>query len=174
MNKRHELVALFSDFDEAREAIIALKTMDLRGKAVEELQLISPVPHPELEEVIGARRVYLRTFTFVGALLGAICGFLLSAALSQSSFMVQPQGGKPVIPIPADLVIMYELTILFGVWFTLFGFLFGAGLPRRPSKLYSRRVSEDQVGLQIEVLDQQYQEVKDLLWRHRAIEVMEH
>lgn len=173
MKKRHHMLALFGDFDEAREAIIELKVMDLRGGAVEEIRLISPIPHPELEEVIGARPVFLQRFTFIGAVLGAICGFLLTAAVAQSMFTVQPQGGKPVIPIPPNLVIMYEATILFGVWFTLFGFLIGARLPRRRDKLYTRRVGEDQVGLWIDVLDAHYPRAKQLLWQHKAIEIME-
>ncbi len=173
MKKRYNLFALFNDFDEVREAIIELKVMDLREGGVEEMRMKSPVPHPELEEVIGARPVFVQRFSFVGALLGAVAGFLLTAGLTQSMFTVQPQGGKPVIPIPPDLIIMYELTILLGVWFTVIGFLIGARLPRRRSRLYSKRVSEDQVGLLVEVLESHYQKVKDLLWRHKAQDVLE-
>ncbi len=174
MTERREMVALFRDFDETREAIIALKTMDLRSDAVEEMRLISPIPHQELEDVIGTREVFVQRFTLFGAVLGAICGFLLAAAVAQSMFTFQVQGGKPVIPIPPNLVIMYELTILFGVWFTLFGFLFGAGLPTRPSKLYSHKVAEDQVGLWVEVTPPHYAEVKAVLRRHHALEILEH
>ena len=173
MAKRHRMLALFNNFDEVREAIIELKILDLREGGVEEMQMTSPIPHPELEEVIGSRPVLVQRFTFTGAVLGLVSGFLLSAGLAQSMFTVQPQGGKPVIPIPPDLIVMYELTILLGVWFTVIGFLFGARLPRRRSKLYSRRVGEDQVGLLVEVLDSHYERVKELLWRHKALEVME-
>lgn len=173
MAKRYQLFALFNNFEEVREAIIELKVMDLREGGVEEMRMTSPIPHPELEEVIGSRPVLVQRFTFTGAVLGAISGFLLTAGLAQSMFTVQPQGGKPVIPIPPDLIIMYELTILLGVWFTVIGFLFGARLPRRRSRLYSRRVGEDQVGLMLEVLDSHYERVKALLWRHKALEVME-
>ena len=172
MKKRYSLLGLFNNFDEAREAIIELKVMDLRVGGVEEMRMKSPIPHPELEEVIGARPIYVQRFTFVGAVLGALAGFLLTAALAQSMFTVQPQGGKPVIPIPANLIIMYELTILFGVWFTIIGFLFGARLPRKRSRLYSRKVGEDQVGILVEVLESHYERVRELLWRHKALEVM--
>lgn len=170
--RKHQLLALFDNFDEAREAIIELKVMDLREGGVEEMRMKSPVPHPELEDVIGARPVYVQRFAFVGAVLGAVSGFLLTAA-TQSSFLVQPQGGKPVIPIPPDLIIVYELTILLGVWFTVIGFLLGAGLPRRRARLYSRRISEDQVGLYLEVLGSHFARVKDLLRRHKAQDVLE-
>ncbi len=173
MDKHPRFLALFNEFDEAREAIIELKVMDLKEGGVEDLQMHSPIPHPELEEVIGARPLVLQRFSFVGALIGTVCGFLLSAGLAQSMFTVQPQGGKPVIPIPADIIVMYEMTILFGVWFTVFGFLIGAGLPRRRSRLYSKQVNEDQIGLLVEVLPSHYDKVKKLLQRHKPQDVLE-
>lgn len=173
MTKRYSLLALFNNFDEVREAIIELKIMDLREGGVEEMRMKSPIPHPELEEVIGARPVFVQRFTFIGAVLGAVAGFLLTAGVTQAIFTIQPQGGKPIIPIPPDLIIMYEFTILFGVWFTVAGFLIGARMLRRRSKLYSRRVGEDQVGLLVEVLDTHYRKVKDLLWKHKALDIME-
>jgi len=139
---------------------------------VEDMSMKSPVPHPELEEVIGARPVHVQRYTFTGALLGAISGFFLTAA-TQASFTVQPQGGKAVIPIPPDLVITFEFMVLFGVLATFIGFLVGARLPRRGGPLYSRTVSEDQVGLLVEVLEPQYERARDLLLRHKALEIKE-
>jgi hypothetical protein len=174
MASRFEIVALFNDFDAARRAIIELKVMGLRGAPVKRMQLSSPIPHPELEETIGARPVLLRPFTFAGVLAGMIFGFFLSAALAQSMFTVQAQGGKPIIPLPADFVIMYELAILFGVWFTLFGFLFSAGLPRRLGKLHTPKIGEDKVGLCVEVFEPQYERVKAAFRAHGALEILEH
>ena len=173
MARRLEIAALFNDFDAARKVILELKVMDLRGVPVERMELSSPIPHPELEEVIGTKPVFLRRFTFAGALTGMILGFILAAAMAQSMFTVQAQGGKPIIPLPANFVIMYELTILFGVWFTLFGFLFGAGLPRRLGKLHTPKIGEDQVGLWVEVLEPQYERVKQVLRTHGALEILE-
>ncbi len=173
MAGRLEIAALFNDFDEARKVILELKVMDLRGDPVERMQLSAPIPHPELEEVIGTKPVFLRRYTFVGALTGCILGFVLAAAIAQSMFTVQAQGGKPIIPLPANFVIMYELTILFGVWFTLIGFLVGAGLPRRLGKLHTPKVGEDQVGLWVEVLEPQYETVKQVFRAHGALEILE-
>lgn len=170
MRNRYRLFALFNNFDEVREAIIELKVMDLRDGGIEDMAMKSPVPHPELEEVIGARPVYVQRYTFIGALLGAVSGFLLSV-VTQARFAVQPQGGKPVIPIPPDLVITFEFTVLFGVLATFVGLLAGARLPRRGGPLYSRTVSEDQVGLLVEVLESHYERARELLLRHKALEI---
>ena len=173
MGKRLEIAALFDDLDAAHRAILDLKAMDSGGEPIEHMQLRTPIPHPALEDAIGTRPVVLRRFTFIGAITGAALGFILAAAMAQSMFTVQAQGGKPVIPLPADFVIMYELTILFGVWFTLFGFLFGAGLPRRLGKLHSPKVGEDQVGLWVEVLEAHSERVRGVFRDHGAVEILE-
>lgn len=170
--KTHRLFALFSNFDEVRKAILEIKAMDLKEGGIKFLRMNSPVPHPELEEVIGARPVYVQRFTLIGALTGALFGFLL-AAWAQASFAVQPQGGKPVIPIPPDLVITFEFTVLFGVLSTLLGFFVGARLPSKGDALYSHKISTDQVGLLVEVPDPHYRRVKNILTRHKAREIME-
>ena len=174
MSERRQLLALYRDFDEAREVILGLKAMDKGGTPVRKMRLVSPVPHEELEDLIGTGPVKLRRFTLCGALLGASFGFFLSAAMGESMFTVQPQSGKPVIWLPANFVIMYELTILFGVWFTLFGFLFGAGLPTLKPKLYSHTVAEDQVGIWVEVAAAQVESMRDFLRGHRPVEILEH
>jgi hypothetical protein len=173
MSRRLEIAALFNDFDAARCAILELKAMDAHGEPIERMQLSTPIPHPELEQAIGTRPVVLRRFTLAGALTGAVLGFVLAAAMAQAMFTVQAQGGKPIIPLPANFVIMYELTILFGVWFTLAGFLFGAGLPKRLGKLHSPKVGEDQVGLWVEVLEARYDRVKAVFVAHGAVELLE-
>ena len=40
-----------------------------------------------------------------------------------------PTGGRPIITFPPYLIITYELTILFGIVFTVIGFFVSARLP---------------------------------------------
>ena len=49
--------------------------------------------------------------------------------MSTSLTFILPTGGRAIITIPPYLVITYEMTILFGVLFTLLGFHFVSGLP---------------------------------------------
>jgi len=42
---------------------------------------------------------------------------------------ILPTGGRAIITVPPYLIITYEMTILFGVLFTLIGFHFVSGLP---------------------------------------------
>ena len=56
-------------------------------------------------------------------------GFLFLAS-SQGNFFAQQKGGKPIIPIPPDMVLTYELLILGGVYITVLGFLISAACLR--------------------------------------------
>jgi len=169
--KKHLLFATFEDFDKARNAVAELKILDLKEMVVENIELYSPIEHPEVEEILGTIRQPIQRFTFFGAITGAVCAFLLVAAAAQAMFTVQPQGGKPVIPLPTDLVIVYEGTILFGVWITLIGFLIYSGMPRRLKKYYSQKVSEDQIGIEVHILPENADKVQAALEKSGALEI---
>jgi Alternative complex III, ActD subunit len=168
------LFALYEDFDLARDVVADLKILDMKEMVVEDIELYSPIEHPEVEEILGDIEPPIQRFTFFGALSGAFLGFLFVAAAAQSMFTVQPQGGKPVIPIPTDLVITYEVTILFGVWITLVGFLIYSGMPRRRlKKYYSHKVSEDQIGIEVHMKPENLEKVRATLQGSGAVEIRE-
>ena len=54
-----------------------------------------------------------------------------------------PTGGRPLITIPPFLIISYELTILFGILATVFGFLISARLPAIRERLYVPEAAVD-------------------------------
>jgi hypothetical protein len=168
------LFALYDDFDKARDVVADLKILDMKELVVEDIELYSPIEHPEVEEILGDIEPPIQRFTFFGAISGSILGFLFVAAAAQSMFTVQPQGGKPVIPLPTDLVITYEVTILFGVWITLLGFLIYSGMPRRRlKKFYSRKVSEDQIGIEVLMKPENKEKVRETLQKSGALEIRE-
>ncbi len=171
--KKHLLFATYDDFDKAREVVGELKVLDLKEMAVENIELYSPIEHPEVEEILGDIDKPIQRFTFFGALLGALGAFLLVAAVAQAMFTVQPQGGKPVIPLPPDIVITYEGTILIGVLSTVLAFLIYARLPKSLSKHYSEKVSEDQIGIEVQMQPANKDKVRAVLEKCGAIEIRE-
>ncbi len=170
MSKSH-MLALFSDFDQASEAIRDLKSSNFEGFKLDDVTLKSPIEHPEIEELLGKRPVYVRIFTFFGALFVPLLGFLFVAS-SQATFLLQPKGGKPVIPLPPNFVLTYEFFILGGVYMTVLGFFISAKLPMKRNKLYNARVSEDQIGILIKAEDAIMPAIKDLFTRHNPLEIM--
>ena len=171
--QRHLLFATYEDFDKARDAVAELKMLDLKEMVIEDIELYSPIEHPEVEEILGEFHQPIQRFTFFGALTGAVCAFLLVAAAGQAMFTVQPQGGKPVIPLPPDIVITYEGTILFGVLCTLAAFFIYAGLPRRMRKYYNQKVSEDHIAIEVQMQPEHIEKVRASLENCGAIEIRE-
>jgi hypothetical protein len=171
MSKRR-IMGLFNDFDAAHAAIAEMLDADLKGFSRDCITLKSPIEHPEVEQVLGDRPIKVQRFTFFGALFGGITAFTLIAA-AQATFLMQPKGGKPIVPIPPDLVLTYEMFILGGVLMTVLGFLICAGLPAKRTSLYHVKVSEDQIGVMLEIDERLIQPIKDLLRKHNVHEIME-
>jgi hypothetical protein len=171
MSKKR-LMGLFGDFDEAHNAIADIRRNEVPGVTVDDVTMKSPIEHPEVEEVLGERPVYIQRFTLFGAIFGVTFGFLFLSG-AQATFLVQPQGGKAVIPLPSNFVLMYEMLIFFGVWCTFFAFLFLSGLFKKRSSIYSEKVSLDQVAIIVEVDEGISDSVKGLLKKHRVLEIRE-
>jgi len=171
--KKHLLFATFEDFEIARDVVSDLKVLDLKEMVVDNIELYSPIEHPEVEEMLGEFHQPIERFSLFGGLLGALGAFLLAAAAAQSMFTVQPQGGKPVIPLPVDFVITYEGSILIGVLSTLIAFFVYSGMPRRLYKYYSEKVSLDQIGIEVQMLPENREKVRAVFEKYNASEIRE-
>lgn len=172
MKKTHRLLGLFSNFDEATAAIQDIRDNRVPGVSVNDITLQSPIEHPEVEEALGERPVRVQFFTFVGGLFGLVGSWLWISA-AQATFLVQPQGGKPVVTLVSNFVLNYEMMILGGVLATLIGFLVGARLPSKKGTLYSEKISLDQIGVLLEVNKDHLESVKNLFRQHKVLEVRE-
>ncbi len=171
MSQRH-LLALFNNFDEAGAAIAEVRAANIRGFNMDDLILKSPIEHPEVEAVLGYKPVYVQWFTLVGASLGGLLAFLLISG-AQANFFAQIKGGKPIVPLPINFVLTYEMFILGGVFITVLGFLICAGLPAKRSSLYSAKVSEDQIGILVKGDESAVAALKVIFTKHKALEIQE-
>ena len=170
--KRYHIMGLFSNFEEAFAAISDIRDKKIPGVTVDDVTLKSPIEHPEIEEILGDRGSPLTKIALCGAIFGIVFGFLFLAA-AQATFLVQPQGGKPVIPLPSNIVLTYEMLILFGVLSTVIGFLINARLMTKRHPLYSEKVSLDQIGIMLELDEKHVNPVKDLFKGHKVVEIRE-
>ena len=171
MSKKR-IMGLFSDFEEAHDAIADIRRNEVPGVTVDDVTMKSPIEHPEVEEVLGDRPVHIQKFTLFGAVFGATFGFLFLAA-AQASFLVQPQGGKAVIPLPSNITLVYEMLIFFAVWLTFFAFIFTSGLFKKRSALYSEKTSLDQVAIIVDIDESVSDSVKELFQKHKVLEIRE-
>lgn len=173
MTKKHRILGLFSDFDEAFRVINDIKQHKVPGVSVDDVRLMSPIEHPEIEEILGERPAHVPKFTLAGAIFGITFGFTFLAS-AQANFLVQPQGGKPVVPLPSNIVLTYEMLILFGVLFTVISFLVLSGLLfGKKEKLYSEKIGVDQIGVALELDEETYEPIKALFRQHKVLEIRE-
>ncbi|MDR2878092.1 MAG: DUF3341 domain-containing protein [Chromatiales bacterium] len=170
--KKKRILALYSNFAEAMAVISDVRDHKVAGVSLDDVTVISPIEHPELVELLGDRPSHIRKFTLSGAITGITLGFTWIAA-AQANFLVQPQGGKPVIPLPSNFVLTYELMILFSVFFTLAGLLITARLLRRRPMPYSAKVGVDQVGIELELEEKYIEPMKKLFLARQALEIRE-
>ncbi len=170
--RRYYVMGLFSNFEEAFAAISEIRQHSIPGVSIDDVTLKSPIEHPEIEEILGDRGSPVPKFTLFGAIFGIVFGFLFLAS-AQASFLVQPQGGKPVVPLPSNIVLTYEMLILFGVISTLIGFLISARLMTRRHPLYSEKVSLDQIGVMLELDEKNVDSIKGLFKKHKVLEIRE-
>jgi len=172
MRKKAHVMALFSNIDEAFAAVAEIRYYRIPGLSVDDVSVISPIEHPEIEEFLGERESHVPKFTLMGALFGMSFGFFFLCT-AQANFLVQPQGGKPVVPLPSNIVLTYEMLILFGVIATITGFMIGAQLFKKRDALYSESVSLDQVGIELHVEEKYLEPLKELFTEHKALEIRE-
>lgn len=159
------LVGSFSHLDSLLEAVERLRQAGYR-----EIQALSPVPHHAIDEALEKPPSPVRIFTLIGCLLGAITGFVLTIATALHYPLIT--GGKPIVSIPPFLIIVFELTILFGGLMTLGGMLLNARLPRvQTVPAYNPRFSEDRFGLWIRCKVKDFETVTQLLQSAGAEEV---
>jgi Alternative complex III, ActD subunit len=169
---KQRIIGYFTDFEQAFAAIAEIRGNKLPGVSIDDVTLKSPIEHPEIEEILGERPAHVPKFTLMGAVFGLTFGFFMLAS-AEATFLVQPQGGKPVIPLPSNLVLCYEMLILFGVLFTIVSFLIGGRMLRRRDSFYNEKVSLDQVGVLVNVEVKNEQAVKNLFQQHKAVEIRE-
>lgn len=159
------VLASFAELDAATGAIRAL-----RERGMKDMVVFSPVPHHELEHALEPPQSPVRLFTLVGGLTGAASGFALATYASLSWPLVT--GGKPIISIPAFVIIAFELTILLGALSTVAGLFINARLPRaRTRVVYDPAFSVDHFGVYVVPPGGREAEAKRIFEEHGAVEV---
>ncbi len=114
-------------FEDKHEFIEKLKELLKKGVPADRMQIYLPFPVEEVEEILGRPVSKLNIITLLGAITGTITGFGFTTYTVLSWPLIT--GGKPLISIPAFVIIAFELTILFGAITSFLGFLLLSRLP---------------------------------------------
>jgi hypothetical protein len=145
---------------------------ELKSKGFPTPELMSPIPIEGVEEVLGEKRSVIKRFTLFGGIVGGTSGFLLAAGTA--ALYAHPTGGRPIITIPPFLIITYELTILFGILFTVLGFFISSRLPAIRDRVYVPESAVDKFAVSVECADgSELARASDILRAAGAEEVRE-
>jgi hypothetical protein len=147
----------------------------LKRAGHEDITVTAPLPRHEIEELMyGGEPSPVRWFTLFGALFGGTAGFLLCSLTHVNWPMIIP-AGKPLVSIPAFIIIVFEATVLFGCLFTLIGLLWHCRLPMGADEipeLDDPRLSDDAFAIVVRGLDSAgATAVRNTLTENGAVEV---
>lgn len=135
------VVGVYSYLDCVLDAIKKLKSEGFR-----DMKVFSPAPNHEIEHAVDLPESPVRFFTLFGGLFGATCGFAFTI-LTSLAYPIAVSA-KPIVSIPPYMVIVFELTILFGALSTFLGLIINSLLRKRvPVTLYDERFTDDKFGV---------------------------
>ncbi len=114
-------------FDDHHQFLEKLKSLVQSGISPRKIEVFMPYPVHGVEELLQTKKSPLRFFTLLGALSGLLFGFWFTSWTSMDWPLIG--GGKPIVSIPAFVIVAFELTVLFGGVISFIGFLILSRLP---------------------------------------------
>jgi hypothetical protein len=132
--------ALYPTPQAAQHAFDALRAV---GVPESEITVISSEPFDDYAFGHRHQARWMYWIAGSGAALGLLLGAWLTSATERSWPLVT--GGMPIVAWWPNLVVTFELTMLFGILATFVSLLWTTGLPRRRPALYDEQVSEGMI-----------------------------
>jgi len=160
------VLGVFRHVDSAVDAVRELKSSGHR-----DLTVYSPLARHELEHALAQPTSPVRAYTLIGGISGCAIGAWISLYMSYDWPIVV--GGKTIGSIPPYVVIMFEMTVLFGALTTLLGVGFNILLSvrQRGRIAYDPRFTNDRFGIFVPATGPQVGKVEGLMRNCGAEEV---
>lgn len=163
-------VSLLASYEYLDSTVDAIE--GLRKAGFKTVKAYSPYPEHHIEAALGYGQSPVRVFTLVGGLTGTATGFAFTTWTSMDWPLVV--GGKPIVSIPAYVVIAFELTVLFGALATIIGLFINSRLPDvKPSVIYDPEFSAGRYGVLVEAPAERADEARRILRAQEPVEFRE-
>jgi mono/diheme cytochrome c family protein len=163
-------VGLLASFDYVDSAVNAIGK--LRAAGLKKITAYMPYPEHEIEEALQYDQSPVRVWALAGGLCGAAGGFAFTAFTSMDWPLVT--GGKPILSIPAYVVISFEMMVLFGALSTVIGLFINSRLPYiKPMVVYDPEFSAGRFGIYVTVPPDHLDQARGILQGQDPAELRE-
>jgi ActD protein len=161
------VLGVFAHLDATLDAIGQLKA----GGKGDDIAVYSPMANQHIEDALDRPVSSVRMYTLVGGIAGCAIGAWLTLYMS-NDWPIQV-GGKPIGSIPPYVVIMFEMTVLFGALNTLIGVALNAlrSARRQGTIPWDPRFTNDKWGVFVPCAPAESSAMEQLLKRCGAEEV---
>jgi hypothetical protein len=132
---RSEIFGLLAEFNRPERLIDGVRRS--RDAGFRRIDAYSPFPIEGLAEVIGFHDLRVPWLTLIGGMFGAATAFGMQV-YTNYAFPIDV-GDRPLVSVPAFMLITFELTVLFAVLFSIGGMLALNHLPRLHHPLFDIR-----------------------------------
>jgi hypothetical protein len=134
------IYALYPDGDSAQRAVNALQAAGLSGDAI---TVLSGEPIEDQEFFESDKSTWMWYF----ASAGGIVGLSFATWLTRMTELAWPikTGNMPIVSWWPNLIIMFEMTMLFGILAAVLTLLVGARLPGRRPALYDPEIMDGKI-----------------------------
>jgi len=167
MSRNIGLLASFEYVDSAVNAIHGLKAAGHK-----KITAYMPYPDHHIEEALGYDQSPVRVWALAGGLLGAAGGFAFTVFTSLDWPLVT--GGKPILSMPAYVIISFEMMVLFGVLSTVIGLFVNSRLPyMKPMVVYDPEFSAGKFGIYVTASADQLDQARGILQGQDPSEIRE-
>jgi hypothetical protein len=160
-NGSRKLLGLLVEFDDVHALVHACEA--LRDAGYTRWDAHTPFPVHGLNDAMGLKPSKLPYLALCGGIGGLGLALLMQWWMNARDYPYLISG-KPIFSLPANIPIIFELTVLFAAFAVFFGMLFFNGLPRyHHAVFYSERISlvtDDRFFISVEVADPRFDEVQ--------------
>ncbi len=155
------LVGFTAEFDNVDSVLSAARKVRSAGYKVWDVH--SPFPIHGIDAIIGIRPTILPWMVLCAGCTGTTCAILMQWWMNAYDYKLLVSG-KPFFSLPANVPIIFELTVLFSALTAVFGMLALNRLPLLYNPLFKsarfRRVTNDRFFVLIDSSDRLFDEVK--------------
>ena len=168
MDSGFGILASYSYLDSALKAIEGLRKAGLK-----EITAYMPYPEHEVEHALGYGQSPVRVWALVGGQCGAAGGLAFTSWTSMDWPLVT--GGKPILSIPAYIIIVFEMMVLFGALSTVIGLFINSRLPQvKPLVVYDPEFTAGKYGVYIKVAGDSKEQAMQILNGQDPDKLQEH